>query len=419
MMSSNSETRKRLFYGWVVVSVFLIMGTVLWGIRLSFGVFFKSIEAEFILSRAATSTIFSVYMALGGLFTILSGWGIDRYGPRIVMLIMGITTGLSLLLTSQMQSLWQLYLTYSTLLAMGTSATFVVTMSTVSRWFDRKRGLALGIASSGRGIGMVFMAPFATFIISNYGWRTAYMVIGILVWLCVIPLCKLLKKDPYEIGALPDGASHHSDESSQEEPELKKPAYPADGNFILRAFRTRSYWLVAFIWLFFGASAFLVMTHVVPHVTDIGFSAGEAAAVLSVIGGTTIIGGVTMGMVSDRMGRKVAAVICTLLLGGAIFWLIWMRDLALLYVFAVMCGFAYGGIAATITALIGDAFGMGKIGTVLGTLDVSFGLGAAIGPAVGGLIFDISGSYLTAFLLGAGAMLITTLLVFLVRREMV
>jgi len=417
MVSSNLETRKRLFYGWVVVATFLIIGTVLWGIRLSFGVFFKSIESEFILSRAATSTIFSVYMALGGFFTILSGWALDRYGPRIVILLMGIFTGLSLLLTGLTDSLWQLYLTYSILLAMGTSATFVVIMSTVSRWFDQKRGLALGIASSGRGIGMVFMPPFATFIISNYGWRMAYIVIGIMVWLCVIPLSRLLKRDPSEIGALPDGANSNSKDRYLRDLQSEERSYPTNDNLILQAFKTRSYWLVAFICLFFASSTMLVMTHIVPHATDMGFSAVEAAAVLSLIGGTNIIGGLVMGTVSDKLGRKVATAICTLLHAGAVLWLIWLQDLTMLYLFATVFGFAYGGLATTVTALIGDTFGVGKIGTILGILEVTSGVGAAIGPAVGGLIFDINASYFMAFLLGAAVMLMATLLISLIRRE--
>ena len=122
------KLKDRLFYGWVVVAAFFIVGTTIWGIRFSFGVFFKSIEAEFNRTRAATSGIFSVYMVFGGVFTILGGWALDRYGPRIIVLVMGLFTGFSLLLTSQTNSLWQLFITYSLLLAVGTSDMYVVIM---------------------------------------------------------------------------------------------------------------------------------------------------------------------------------------------------------------------------------------------------------------------------------------------------
>ena len=173
-MPSPLKLKDKLFYGWVVVASFFIIGTAIWGIRFTFGVFFKSIESEFTLTRTATSAIFSTQMVLGGVFTILGGWVLDRYGPRIVILLMGLFAGLSLLLTSQTNAVWQLFLTYSLLLAMGTSAIYVGVMSTVSRWFDRRRGLALGLASVGAGLGPMIMAPFATYLIANFDWHGVY-----------------------------------------------------------------------------------------------------------------------------------------------------------------------------------------------------------------------------------------------------
>src|SRR3989337_4020257 len=120
---------------------------MVWGMRFSYGVFFKSIEGEFNLSRAATSSIFSAHMALGIVVAIVGGWALDRFGPKIVTFIMGLLIFFSMLLTSQTSSLWHLYMGYSVLLSMGGSANYVVITSTVSRWFDKKRGTALGIAS--------------------------------------------------------------------------------------------------------------------------------------------------------------------------------------------------------------------------------------------------------------------------------
>ena len=411
-MLSPFGLKDKLFYGWVVVVTFFIYGAVLWGIRAAFGVFFKSIAGEFDLTRAATSTIFSLYMLLGCLFAFLGGWALDRYGPRIVVLLMGLFTGLSLLLTSQTSSLWQLFITYSLLFAIGSGALYAVMVSTVSRWFDKKRGLALGISVSGAGFGTAVVAPFATYLISNFGWRMAYLVIGAIVWLIMIPLSRLLKKDPYEIGALPDGVKSHSENIKNEEESIQ----PTDLS-LLQAFRTRSFWFLLFIWLFFASSLFLVMTHLVPHVTDIGFSTGEAAAVFSLMGGTAMAGRIIMGIVSDRIGRKVTAVICGLLQAGAMLWLIWAQELWMFYLFALAYGFAYGGIVPSIGALAGDAFGLRQIGLIMGALEVGLGIGAAIGPAIGGLIFDVSHSYFMAFLVIAVAMLIATLLITLVRRE--
>jgi predicted MFS family arabinose efflux permease len=256
------------------------------------------------------------------------------------------------------------------------------------------------------------MAPFATYLISNFSWRTAYFVIGLIAWLIVIPLSRLLKRDPYEIGALPDGVKSVSHDIGEKEDGIR-----LSGLSLSQVFRTRSFWLVIFIFLLFASNIFLVMTHLVRHARDINFSPMEAATVLSLIGGISIVGRVILGIASDRVGRKVTVIFCALLQAGAMVWLIWAQDLWMLYLFALVYGFAFGGISPVMAALVSDTFGLGRIGTIFGLLDISFGVGAAIGPLMGGLIFEARGSYSLAFLLGAVAMVIVTLLISLIRQE--
>lgn len=198
--------KDKLFYGWVVVAAFFAIGTIMYGSQSSFGVFFKSIAGEFGLTRAATSAIFSVQNVFGSAISIIGGWAVDRYGPRIIAFLIGLFAGLSLLLTSQTNALWQLFITYSFLFCV-IGAVYTVMMSTVSRWFDKNRGLALGIAGSGIGLGIVAIAPFATYLISSFGWRKAYLIMGLIAWLIIIPLSRLLRKNPYGIGAEPNGTN--------------------------------------------------------------------------------------------------------------------------------------------------------------------------------------------------------------------
>ena len=404
--------KEKLFYGWVVVVTFLLAGTAIWGIRFTFGVFFKSIESEFDLTRAATSAIFSTHMLLGGVFTIFAGWALDRHGPRIIFLLMGLISGFSLLLTSQVNSPWQLFLTYSLLLALGTGPIWVAIMSTVSRWFEQKRGLALGIAGSGAGLGPLVVAPFATYLITDFDWRMAYLIIGIIVWLLVIPLSRLLRRDPYEIGALPDGVKAHSNEAINDAVGIQSASLS-----LQQSLRTRSFWLIIFVFLLWASNFNLFLTHLVPHITDIGFAAAEAASVLSLAGGAAVVGRVLFGIASDRLGRKISTIICMLLNTVAMVWLLWSQDLWMFYLFALAFGFTWGGMAPTMAALCGDTFGIGKIGAILGVMDAGFSVGAAIGPIIGGHIFDVSQSYFMAFLCGAVVMLMATLLVTLIRRE--
>jgi len=406
------RSQDKLFYGWVIVITFLVSGTILWGTRLSFGVFFKSIAAEFDLTRAATSSVFSIQMLFSLAFSILGGWAADKYGPRIVVLMMGIFAGLSLLLTSQINSPWQLFITYSFLLAAGTGAVFSVAMSTVSRWFDKKRGLAMGFAGSGNASGTMVMAPFATYLIAIFDWRMAYIVMGLLAWVIVMPLSRLLRRDPYEIGALPDGVKSPPEDTAKE-----KSSTRPDDLSLAQVIRTRSFWSIIPIFLFYAINQFLIATHLVPHITDIGFSAAEAATVLSLLGGIGLGGRVLLGAFSDRIGRQLMSAICLLIQTVAMAWLIWAQELWMFYVFALIYGFGFGGFGPAVAALAGDIFGLRRIGTILGVLDIGFGTGAAIGPVIGGLIFDVSNSYFLAFLIGAVALAVASLLTTLVRRE--
>jgi MFS family permease len=305
-------------------------------------------------------------------------------------------------------------MTYSVLLAMGTGAIFVVTMSTVSRWFDKKRGLALGIASAGGGLGTVIMAPFSALIISDFGWRAAFAIMAAISLLVVIPLSMLLKKDPYQIGAWPDGIKGNADDNSKRKIGIKDNVQFIGPSFVEIA-RTKSFWLFMSIWLLLAVNRFMIFTHLVPHVTDIGFKPVEAASLLSVIGGATILGRVIMGSTADRVGRKLTALVCSTLETVSMLWLVWSHNSWMLYLFALMSGFAFGGLSPAMISIVGETFGLQRIGTILGVLEVGFGIGAAVGPTIAGLIFDFSGTYHLAFLFGASVVLVRTILIATIR----
>lgn len=413
-----AKPKDRLFYGWVVViAIFIITATVA-GVFSSFGVFFKSLQSEFNLTRATTSVIASLSAVLSGIVGVAGGWALDKHGPKNILLLMGIFLGLSLLLTSQTSAAWQLFITYSVLLAIGTGPVYVVTVSTVMRWFDKKRGLAVGIASSGIGLGQVIMSPFAAFLISNYNWRIAYIVIGALAWLIVVPLSRFIKKDPYEIGALPDGARAGAVVQTVHDPGIEEKRIGPIDLLLPQILRTRSFWLFVSIWLTFSFCVLLVLTQIVVHTTDIGFNIRQASAMISFLGGAAIGGRVVGGIFADRMGRKKTAIILCLLQIGAMIWLISARELWALYLSATIFGFGNGGSISAITTLISETLGVRQIGTVLGILEIGWGMGSAAGPIVGGLIFDARNSYSLAFLIGAIALGIATILIALVRKEM-
>jgi len=391
---SNNRPNNRLFYGWIVVIAFFVFTTLAYGTRYSFGVFFTPLQNEFSLTRAETSSIFSAYAILTIVFAILFGWIFDRYGLKRIIFIMGLFTGLSLLLTSQTVSTWQLYMTYSLLLAIGTGAGIPLLTATISKWFNKKRGIAIGIASSGNGLGILLGAPFATYLITNFNWRTAFIFMGIIAGLLIISASLWMKKDPAEIGLLPDGVNSASNGKAINE----NNNYSNESGLTLRqVLRTRSLWYFMAIWLLWGMSYHLILTHIVPHALDKGISAARAAEVLGLIGGLAIPGRIIIGFVSDRIGRKWTAIICAILEITAVLLLMWSSDLRVFYIFAVLYGFGNGGFSPSNFSLVGEVFGLHSIGIILGIIEAAWGLGSAIGPLTGGLIFDITRSYNIAF----------------------
>jgi len=410
-----SKTKNRIFYGWVIVGASLITICTLFGIRFSsFGIFFKSLQAEFEAGRAITSSIFSANMVFAAIFGIVTGWALDRYGPRLVVALMGLFAGLSLIITSYTTSMWQLYLSYSLLLSMGTAGTVVVLVSVVSRWFDKKRGIAIGIATSGTGLGSLIMAPLAAHLISNYGWRTSYLVLGLAAGIIVFSLAMLLRRQPGEIGEQPDGISSSS--TKAELTDVEEDSQLA-GHTLKQAIVTRSFWLILGIWAFFAICLSLIITHIVPHATDLGISTIEAATIISLIGIIQIIARLSVGRISDFVGRKLPGVTCSFIGAAALIWLFWASELWMFYLFAVIFGIAYGGLGVVQLALVSDIFGRRHLGTIMGVLEVGFSGGSGIGAFIGGLIFDVTGSYSVAFAIGAVTILLISLFIALTRRE--
>ena len=399
---------RKTFYGWIIAAAGFLLSFFGIGARYSFGVFLKSIETEFSITRTAASGIFSIYMLLCVFFAILGGWAIDKQGPRKIGLIMGTMTGLSLLLTSKVYASWQLLITYSLFLSLGTGAIYGVVNTTTSRWFVKKRGFVIGITSSGGSVGAIILAPFATYLISTYNWRTAFIVVGVISWIVMISASVWLKKDPRDMNIFPDGALTDDINNKGEKTAVQNPTQSFTA---AQAFRMRQFWLLGLSWLFLSKSIHMVYVHVVPFAVDSGITPLDAAFILSVLGIANILGRLVLGRLSDTIGRKALGVTCGLLHTATLLWLMQSDQLWMMYVFAVIFGLLWGGSGTIITSLVGDIFGTSNLGSIMGLITAGWALGAAIGPAVGGYIFDACGSYHIAFGAGAAALFISACLI--------
>ncbi len=358
----------------------------------AFGVFFKPVLEDFGWTRALTSGAFSLSWIVHAALAIAMGSLNDRFGPRLVVTLSGLLLGLGYLLMSQTSALWHLYLFYGVIIGAGMSGGFVPLTSTVARWFARKRNIMTGIVVAGTGVGALIGPPLAARLIYAYNWRTSYVILGIIVLVAVVLAAQLLKRDPARVGQRPYGEIR----GEANEIELEARAFT-----LKHVVCTGQFWVATGVFLCFGFCVFVIMVHIVAHATELGITPTSAANILATIGGLSVVGKVVMGSAADKIGNRQVFMIAFALMSAALFWLLSATQAWMLYLFAVVFGFAFGGCAASESPLIAWLFGLASHGLILGVANVGFCLGAAIGPFLAGYIFDVTGSYGLAFLISA------------------
>jgi MFS family permease len=382
--SMNKTGDIKLFYRHIITASCFSIQAIGVGAHISFGVFFNPLITEFGWSRATISGASSMAFFLMGLLSIFVGRLNDRVGPRIIMTITGIFYGLGLLLMSRLGFVWQLYLFYGVVVGIGLSSIDVVALTTIARWFDKKRGMMTGIVKVGTGAGYLICPIVASLLISNYGWRTTYIIIGSAVLIILVSIAQLLKRDPSTLRPVED---------LQTTKVVCEPN-PADEGFSLsEVLYTRHFWTICIANLVFVFCAMIVVVHIIPHARDIKISVTNAASILSVIGGASIFSRIATGIAIDRIGSKKVMIFCFLLLTIALFWLSIAGSLWALYLFAVIYGLAHGGIFTVISPMVAEFFGISSHGIILGVVVFAGNLGGSVSPIVAGLIFDATGGY--------------------------
>jgi MFS family permease len=291
------------------------------------------------------------------------------------------------------------------------SAAYVTANPLVVKWFITKRGLAVGLAQSGLGIGVILVPPLVGTLIVYFGWRLACTALGAAVFIVLFATSFFLIGRPEIIGQLPDGRKNSSSPDPKESSSaglLKEETWTVG-----EAIRTKSFWILtaAFFctWLF----VFLPLVHLVIFALDIGLSRESSLAALSALGAASALGRLIMGAISDRIGRKTTLGLSLGLQAFSWFWILGTRSSWMLILFAGIFGLSYGGVSAIFPAIIGDYFGRLKAASLIGAIFTLAGIAAAVGPLAGGYLYDLTHSYRLAFILGALTNLLALGLVFL------
>jgi len=380
---------------WFIASIaFIVLGFTR-GMHSSFGVFNVALLDAFGWSRGATAGIFSMVLTVDALLSPVVGHLLDRYGVKKIAIAGCLALVAGLFFSSRVSALWQLYLTFGILLAVGFTFTGMVPhIFLISEWFSTKRASAIGFVYAGSGVGIMLLAPLSAWLISSYGWAHAFEIFSAIVLLGMLPLVWLY----YRHG--PHGHGAHGDSSPR--PAEKKAT---DNQWTAKlALRSLQFWLLFVSRIAAACGTTVIVTHQVAHVVDVGFSQFLAASVFGLAGITSSFGRVIFGFIADWLSKQAAYTVNIAMTVVGVGALMILRDSSqawLLYIYVIFFGIGFGSRAVIFSALTADIFSGKGFGSILGYSTVAVGVGGALGSYLGGVFYDWTGSYLISFGLSA------------------
>jgi MFS family permease len=405
------RTGKPLYYGWIVLGAVVFVMLAASGIRAVFGVFIKPIEAEFGWTRAQLSGAAALSLFVLGAVGPMVGWLADVWGPRRVMLLSTIVLGVGAVLASFVGHLWQMYGAAGVLMAAGAGGLGIATASTIAaRWFVARRGLIIGILGGAMSAGQMLVIPFSMVLISLYGWRASFLWLGVGILVLTLPMIlSFVRDDPAEKGLKPYGAGTAAGAAfGGVKDERRVPVSEAMG--------VPAFWLLAVTFFVCGyTSNGLVLTHLVPHAAEHGFSQMHAAQALGLMGAMNIVGTIASGWICDRFGRKGPLAFYYGVRGLSLIFLLYVWNVPSLHLFAAIFGLNYISTVPPTTTLTANIFGRLSVGALSGWIFFSHQVGSALGAWAGGAIFDATGSYSWAFVSAAALAFIASGLSLLIK----
>ena len=354
----------------------------------AYGVFLPVLADEFGWSRGAISAALSVNLLVGGLAGFGVGTLADRHGPRGLLTVTVALAGAAFALVSSVSALWQLFFLVGVVGGVGMSSFYLLTTATVTHWFDERRGLGLALVLVGFNLGYITGGPLAAWLITHLGWRAAYGVLGAgcgLLTACAAFTVRLPWPEERAVLHRP--------------PPARAGAASAmhAGSTLGQSLRDPRQWALNFSWLLLGGLAIMISVHAVPFARDQGVSLAGASLALTAYGVGSVVGRLTAGMVSDRVGTRVTIGAAYVLEMLALITLLWIPSRGALLGSLVAFGAGFAASDTMVAKVIPEVFGLRAIAAIMGILTLGWRLGAAVGPALAGFLYDIAGSYRIPF----------------------
>jgi MFS transporter, OFA family, oxalate/formate antiporter len=417
--TTSTAGRPRLFYGWYIVGVALLAQCISAGTQaFASGLFLTPMTEELGWSRESFSAVQTVSTFVMGGLGLLIGGMVDRRGPRRLMLIGGLISGAALIGTSRVETLWQFYLLRGVAQTAGNAllGNLVVNV-TVAKWFVVRRGMAVAIASLGISLGGVLVAPLVALVIEGGGWRSAWVVLGVAVWVLMLPSALIMRRQPEDFGLTPDGMTP---DQAQRYAQARRRASASSERQWTRpeALRTSTIWLVIFAYGVANIGLGALLLHMIPFLTDHGIRRPQAAVLLSVYAWAALLSKPVWGTLMDRLHARflsaIAFAISAVSNVGMLAAVEW-DAYPLLVVMLLGYGFGTGGSVPLQETVWASYFGRVHLGSIRAVAMPFTILFSATGPLLAGTLYDRTGSYAVAFLVFAGCSLLGVVLVLLAR----
>lgn len=397
---AHSSVEERLApYAWVTLASSFLTTALVFGVWFSFAVFFATMVEEFQWSRGGAAVAFSLGNLMQAALSPLIGWLSDRWGPRVLIVTGCLLIAAGLAACSRVQVLWHFTVYFGILVGLGVALAGPVTHSALlATWFVRRRGTIIGFSFAGMGLGVKVVGPLAQSLILAIGWRHTFLVLALCTAVYSLLIALTVRSAPQDVGLRAYGAG---DARQGAAPPPSGSVQPRPAWTVRQALRTREFWVLMAAQLCIPLGIFPISVHQVAYLTDLGFSKIVAAAILGHMGLMSSCGRILFGALSDRLGRfggVAVSIVCSQ--AGIVVLLLISNDHSLwpLYLYALFFGLGYGARGPIISAIAADLFGGKSFGTIFGLISIGHGVGGALGPWMGGVVFDRFGSYTLAFI---------------------
>jgi MFS family permease len=411
-MASASVSGPRFFYGWIVLAACFLITMVASGTMMAFGVFITPLAEDMGWSHSALSFTYALSAIVSGAGMLAVGSLLSTRTVRTLLLWGGLIHGVGMYMTSTAATVEAFYLWYGFLAALGRSAFFISTTTLITRWFEKRRGMAMGLTMAGNGVGPFLFSPLVTWLIVNWDWQTAFVALSIGMTIVLMLGCLLIRDHPHQMGCQPYGAEAGPEPVTPHTTSYVATSRPAKSARSLwgHVLRLPGFWSLSLINFFCCVCHSIPLVHVVGFAQTAGLSTYASAWVLSLLGITSVVGRIFWGIFADRHGARLTLTMTLFIQGTMVLWLVNTQDPVIFFLYAVLWGFGYGGVGTQYGVVAREVYGVRLFGPgYAGQLCFAM-VGMATGGFLGGYLFDISHSYVTAWLVSFGAGLISILL---------